>query len=815
MNTNGRTLRLRDDLVILPVEGGLLIDRGADLELVKGVLSETLIPALLPRLDGTKSIVDLARELPDIHEDHLLEAVDILKSHHLLVENHSTHAIEFCSTQTYLNLYDWKIAQEPWDSERNAELIPASKRLEQAAIEISIADGINPLLADSLRALLEQSGVGVIRISHHAPRFRHVDQIAHLTLSWQNLDRTHSDSPISMYVGVGSGPSSILVGPVIRTKQDGCAACCDRGYKNTESVEPDDLPTRHNLIASLVAWEVIDVLLQSPSALNRNRVREYDMESVVAALRYFPCHQLVIPKTDLQDEHFFQWDERIDMASAYNDRIGEERYYQSGINALRNTMAATRKPELTVGRRYDLPRDQCDLSTVASRLLLSKGTPRAKLVTIHTLSAVCCFGAGIRDSGTPILRRWIPSAGNLGSVRVHLLTGGLDNLEQGLYSYDPLSHSLIDRRARLSSSVSNLAQMLTGKQLSNNQIIFILTARLDIVASKYKEFGCKLCYLDAGVAVAQFGLVCAALGLCKRIVPSWPEADLARELNLQEGSGLITSVFEMGTSIPVIRFAKGPNHQRKTPLHDLQSFHDLSMSDLTSQLMDEVALGAHTSIMNKGDRPIKTKVDARDLVRLPWPVMSPMSVAKVLDSRRSSRQFKNSVLDLTDLHALLRAAWINDKEEWKEEHEANICLNFSVLHRAAIDAKHSVFRFHPNHCAIEKLRGPLNDHDVERMFTQKEFTLAPTTIIVSANVNNAAKNTGAAAYRCLLVRAGAAAHRMWLMGLTFGLEGTLVAGLRTNGVRAQIEKDGECEAPLIACSLGYGSALDANSLGTI
>jgi len=615
MNTNGRTLRLRNDLVILPVEGGLLIDRGADLELVKGVLSETLLPVLLPRLDGTKSIVDLARELPDIPENHLLDAVDILNSHDLLVENDSTNAIEFCSTQTYLNLYDWRIAQEPWDSERNAELIPASKRLEQAAIEISIANGTNPLFAHSLCALLERSGVGIIKISHHDPRFRHVDQIAQLRLSWQNLDQTRSDTPVSMYVGVGSAPSSILVGPVIRTKQDGCAACCDRGYKKSESLEPNDLPTRHNFIASLVAWEVIDVLLQSPSALNRNRVREYDMESVVATLRYFPCHQLVIPNTDSQDEHFLQWDENIDTASAYNDRIGEERYYQPDINPLRNMTAANRMPELTVGRRYDLPRDQCDLSTVASRLLLSKTIPRAKSATIRSLSAVCCFGAGIRDSDTSILRRWIPSAGNLGSVRVHLLTGGLDNLEQGLYSYDALSHSLIDRRARLSSSVSNLAQMLTGKQLSNQQGIFILTARRDIVASKYKEFSYKLCNLDAGVAVAQFGLVCAALGLCKRIVPSWPDEYLARELNLQKGSSLITAVFEIGISKPLMRFAKEPNHQRQTSLHDLKFFHDLSMSGLTSQLMNEVTLGAHASIMNKGDRPIKTRVDAGGLVR--------------------------------------------------------------------------------------------------------------------------------------------------------------------------------------------------------
>jgi hypothetical protein len=338
--------------------------------------------------------------------------------------------------------------------------------------------------------------------------------------------------------------------------------------------------------------------------------------------------------------------------------------------------------------------------------------------------------------------------------------------------------------------------------------MFILTGQQDVLAPKYGDFSYKLCNLDTGVIVAQIGLVATALGVQCELLHCWPDDLLANELNLRQGAAAATALIELGrVTSHFLQRRRQPFYGSSKSIHDPEYFRDLSMSDLTRCIIEEGAFRASDHVATDIRKQPKIRPDAATLIELPGPTISTASVGSILDARKSVREFSRHPVKMADLNALLRAAWINDQKEWKHAHKLGICLKFSILFRTTVDGVFSMFRYIPDYHALTTLHDVVTEESIEEMFIQHDFLQAPVSIFISANIGEAVLHFGLSAYRGLLLRAGAAGHRMWLTGLTMGLEGTLVAGLRMGGVRAQIEMAGECESPLLACSLGNGTSL--------
>jgi SagB-type dehydrogenase family enzyme len=732
-------------------------------------------------------------ELTGIPGEYIREALDGLSAMNLLIEGTGLPSKNDTPASLFLARHDLV-----YEGTRKGPT--ARARLEKGSVEILTARSALDWFAAPVAQLLKASGIANVAISEYQPGCKHLGQTAKLVLYEQIESSVQVRT--TMYVGVGRHPSTLLVGPITRSKIDGCLECADLNMASSRPVDCSYSSSDIRLAVSLIAWEAVDVIIRSPSALGGSRLREYDLRTISQETWYFPCHQLAGKPRHLR-ESARSTSAPVDAASVYNDRVSSELEHTISF-AWQGVRPFVPSSDFAVARRQDLPRTVCELSALATEILFLQSKLRRGPLTLAGLAALCSFGVGVREYGSSVARRWVPSAGNFGSASLHTLTSGLDQLERGLYSYDAVSHSLVNRQTRSSCRVEDLIREITGARASSDRILLVVTARQDLLMPKYRDFSYKLVQLDAGVVLAQVGFVAAALGMRYRVLHSWPDGLLGQELNLPKGAENVAIIIEISrTGYGVLHRSAEKTFHNPDSYHKPEFFRGLSMADLTKVLQDEAIFVSGEGGTGGPRRPAPEQlVDAATLMKLPSLPRSAMSVATVLDSRKSVRTFSPSPTSLSSLHAVLSAAWMNDREEWKLAHKLRIHLNFTVLRQVSDEGRFSVYRYAPAYGALEKLHEEVDDAAVREMFVQEEFVHAPTSIFISAHIAQAVACFGPAAYKLLLVRAGAAGHRMWLTGLALGMEGTLVAGLRTRGVRAQIEKDYEGLSPLLACCLG-------------
>jgi nitroreductase len=89
------------------------------------------------------------------------------------------------------------------------------------------------------------------------------------------------------------------------------------------------------------------------------------------------------------------------------------------------------------------------------------------------------------------------------------------------------------------------------------------------------------------------------------------------------------------------------------------------------------------------------------------------------------------------------------------------------------------------------------------LFVQSDFADAPAVIWIAGNLAAACASDGARGHRHLLLRAGAAAHRLWMAALASGLNGSIVAGLVPGAARRLLGFDGYKTASLLAFAAGH------------
>jgi nitroreductase len=91
------------------------------------------------------------------------------------------------------------------------------------------------------------------------------------------------------------------------------------------------------------------------------------------------------------------------------------------------------------------------------------------------------------------------------------------------------------------------------------------------------------------------------------------------------------------------------------------------------------------------------------------------------------------------------------------------------------------------------------------LFVQSEFSSSPAVIWIVGDLVTACKHGGALGHRRLLLRAGAAAHRLWISALAVGLDGAIVAGVVPGNAQALLGFDPQFQAGLLALTLGHAA----------
>jgi hypothetical protein len=72
--------RMINGLVVVELDDGLLLEGASQRRVLRGRAARSLLPRLLPALDGTRTIKELPAALPDVPADHIHRAVTLLQS---------------------------------------------------------------------------------------------------------------------------------------------------------------------------------------------------------------------------------------------------------------------------------------------------------------------------------------------------------------------------------------------------------------------------------------------------------------------------------------------------------------------------------------------------------------------------------------------------------------------------------------------------------------------------------------------------------------------------------------------------------------
>jgi bacteriocin biosynthesis cyclodehydratase domain-containing protein len=144
---------MRDDV------GGILFRGGATSVTLRGESVDNLLPDLLPKLDGSRTIAQLVSDLPHVSEEVIRGALAILQEQNLLEEgdHHSS-----TSERDKPDALSW---QEQYWTSFGGESASTQQKLSSSTVIISGLGGVGRSVAD----VLARSGVGKLRLADGQP----------------------------------------------------------------------------------------------------------------------------------------------------------------------------------------------------------------------------------------------------------------------------------------------------------------------------------------------------------------------------------------------------------------------------------------------------------------------------------------------------------------------------------------------------------------------------------------------------------------------------------------------------------------------
>jgi SagB-type dehydrogenase family enzyme len=170
--------------------------------------------------------------------------------------------------------------------------------------------------------------------------------------------------------------------------------------------------------------------------------------------------------------------------------------------------------------------------TIKSRRTIRSFASRG--ITLKDLSQILWAAQGIIEEGG--FRRSVPSGGALYPIDVYAVVGesGVDEIESGVYRYEPGTHEIAlvkegDLRRELAKAA--LGQMW----MAGAPVNLIITAEYSRSASKYGERGVRYSMIEAGHAGQNIFLEAEALGLGAGIVGAFNDREVVWVAKLRSG----------------------------------------------------------------------------------------------------------------------------------------------------------------------------------------------------------------------------------------------------------------------------------------
>jgi SagB-type dehydrogenase family enzyme len=543
-----RQPRLRRGLTVMTAGESILLDGGPSRQMFSGSAALSLLPRLLPALDGQRSRDQLCAELA-LSGAQLDSAIRLLDGSGLL---------------------EWALPGNPsgFPADHVAEYISRTFTISETCRS---ADDLARALADSAALMvgpgylvepvaedLSETGIGMVKImtaseaacALPAMTGRCVAAVFDDPADAAVLDlvaaecRQH-DVPVLRFYGAGDYAE---VGPSFCGISAACIDCFRRSeaaaWGQDQPARDEHVAIRHRsaaltgVLSSLVTSAVLSILTSQPpapplKALMRTQVSGRDTESyeVVPDLECVYCAGGTPPVDAVsRDLLLYEW------------RSGQ---VAPSLKQADDITPARRKRLIALARERAIfptsPRHRLPDQFTVQETNRERGI---RGIDESLLAGIFARVAGFRptEAGHPDSSdmRWAPSGGNLASVALYLVTDrDLFGLPGTIFRYDDLEHQVISVHADRVS----VSQALAGTDLDTTSVdaAIILVGEAGRLSEKYSEFAWRLTHLDTGCAALQLHLVAEDYSLRTTFAATWPK-QVAELLDLDQCHEIITAI---------------------------------------------------------------------------------------------------------------------------------------------------------------------------------------------------------------------------------------------------------------------------------
>lgn len=183
------------------------------------------------------------------------------------------------------------------------------------------------------------------------------------------------------------------------------------------------------------------------------------------------------------------------------------------------------------GQTIKLPSPSFDSKTSIEKALKERRSHRNFQPSALKLSEVSQLLWAVQGTNRSNGRRTAPSAGALYPLEVYLIAGNVSGLEQGVYNYKSISHSLIKVMDKnILPELNKAAQSYA----SHGAIALVICAVYERTTIKYGNRGIRYVHMDAGFAAENIYLQSVSLGLGTVFMGAFDDDTLSNILELPD-----------------------------------------------------------------------------------------------------------------------------------------------------------------------------------------------------------------------------------------------------------------------------------------
>jgi len=183
--------------------------------------------------------------------------------------------------------------------------------------------------------------------------------------------------------------------------------------------------------------------------------------------------------------------------------------------------------------RITLPEPRCDSDVSVEEALLKRRSVRNytdEALTLQEVSQLLWAAQGITD---PSGKRTAPSAGALYPLELYVVVGSVEDVDKGVYKYEPQQHELVrvldgEQRKALAAAALNQQSIAQGA------IDIVITAIYERTTRKYSDRGIRYVHMETGHAAQNVYLQAVAMNLGMVIIGAFYDDQVKEVLNLPE-----------------------------------------------------------------------------------------------------------------------------------------------------------------------------------------------------------------------------------------------------------------------------------------